>query len=208
MAYDYAGSFTKVTGHAANLFPSRSNKLSTPFSTQRGLHSYLSAGVPPHKMTLGMPLYGRAFLDTLGLGKPYHGVGNGSWGEAGIWDYKALPMAGAKEVYDAEVGESYSCSAANGTTSVGQGNGTRSGGETIVSYDNKQTAQRKADYIVDKGLGGSMWWESSADKSGDESLIATVSKVLEDHKGLDRCENWLWYPTSQYDNLKMGMHGE
>ncbi len=198
MAYDYAGSFTDVTGHASNLFPSISNPPSTPFSTQQALQNYLSAGVSPSKIILGMPLYGRSFLQTAGLGQPYHGVGDGSWpSENGIWDFKALPLHGATDVYDGEVGGSYSH-----TNEIG------SGSEDVVSYYNKKTAQRKAEYIVQEGLGGGMWWESSGDKAGDDSLIGTVAQALDQAGGLDKSQNWLEYPTSRYENIRNGMMGE
>ena len=209
VAYDYAGNFTNVTAHASNLYPSDSNKLSTPFSTQHALRTYLSAGVPSQKIILGMPLYGRAFLQTAGLGKPYRGVGNGSWGQEGIWDYKDLPMAGAREVYDSDVGGSYSHTVAADTASgYAYGNAPKGGGEEVITYDNKETAERKARYIVENGLGGGMWWESSGDKAGDESLIGTVAGTLERSGSLDKCQNWLKYPTSRYENMRNGMRGE
>jgi chitinase len=198
VAYDYAGSFTDFTAHASNLFPSTSDPPSTPFSTQQALQNYLSAGVPSSKIILGMPLYGRSFLQTVGLGQPYHGVGDGSWPtEPGTWDFKALPLHGATDVYDREVGGSYSH-----TNVIG------SGSQDIVSYDNKETAQRKAEYIVQEGLGGGMWWESSGDKAGDDSLIGTVAQALDHAGSLDKSQNWLEYPTSRYENMRNGMMGE
>lgn len=164
MAYDYAGTFSNVSGHQANLYPSASNPASTPFSTSAAIDYYKSKGIEGTKLVLGMPIYGRAFASTDGPGQPFSGGGEGSW-EQGILDYKVLPQEGAIELYDAEAGASWSCDANK---------------RLMVSYDSKDMAGRKVDYIKKEGLGGAMWWESSADKKGDESLIGTVSRsVLE-----------------------------
>ena len=209
VAYDYAGSFTNLTGHASNLRPSASSPLTTPFSTRRALGTYIRAGVPLPKLLLGMPLYGRSFLETTGLGQTYSGVGNGSF-EPGVYDYKDLPLAGAKEIYDEEVGASYSFGVNANGTMAGYGNATM--GEmkgTLVSYDNKAAVEAKARYIVDMGLGGAMWWESSGDKVGEESLIGTVAGMLGTQgMGMDKRENLLTYPMSRYANLRGGMNGE
>lgn len=78
----------------------------------------------------------------------------------------------------------------------------------MVTYDTKPVAEQKVALIKDWQLGGAMWWESSADKAGIDSLIATV------HAGLEKCgriefrENEIQYPGSKYDNLKNGFGGE
>lgn len=158
MAYDYAGSFANVTGHQANLYPSTENSPSTPFCTESAIRDYIKAGVPADKINLGMPLYGRAFQRTDGMGKLFHGVGEGSF-EKGIWDYKVLPQAGAVEQMDQQAGASYSWDGAK---------------KIIVSYDTLAMSNAKVDYIKKNKLGGGMFWELSGDRKDSGSLITNV----------------------------------
>ncbi|XXH02113.1 Chitinase 4 [Hypoxylon texense] len=189
MAYDYAGSWDAVAGHQANLFPSGTNPRATPFSTAAALDYYASRGVRSDKIVLGMPLYGRAFQGTDGLGSAYSGVGEGTW-EAGVHDYKKLPLPGSTEHVDRDAGASY-CYEPN----------TR----TLVSYDTVDMARRKAHFLrEERRLGGAMWWESSADKDGPESLIANVVDVLGGPGSLDHTKNCIEYPHTKYDNLRSG----
>ena len=51
MAYDYAGSWDKTSGHAQNLFKSQSNPASTPFNTYDVIQDYFDAGVPGQRST-------------------------------------------------------------------------------------------------------------------------------------------------------------
>lgn len=191
MAYDYAGSWDSHAAHQANLFPS-SNPATTPFSTSAAIQHYTANGIHPSKIVLGMPLYGRAFTSTAGPGDSYSGVGEGSW-ENGVWDFKALPREGAKEQYDPQCGASWSYSSET---------------KTMVTYDTKEMVERKATVVREWGLGGGMWWESSGDKVGDESLTGTFVREVGGIEALERKANCMEYPDSKYDNLRQGFPGE
>lgn len=194
MAYDFAGSWDSVAGHQANIFPSKENHASTPFSADAAVQYYTKHGVNASKIVLGMPLYGRAFEQTEGLGKPFTGVGQGSW-ENGVLDYKALPVGNAEVRLDSEVVASYSYDPAE---------------KVLVSYDDVGVARKKADYIKEKKLGGGMWWESSADGIGEQSLIGNVVDVLGGTNGqeIQKLENCLDFPDSKFKNLRDGFAGE
>ncbi|KAK1600537.1 family 18 glycosyl hydrolase [Colletotrichum navitas] len=183
MAYDYAGSWDTTTGHQANLFNDPSNPTATKYSTQAALAYYLGQGIRPSKIVLGLPLYGRSFLNTDGIGKPYQGIGQGSV-EQGVWNYKVLPRAGAVEVFDQTAGALYSYDASS---------------RELVTYDNVQSANVKADYLLSKGLGGAVFWEASGDRTGEGSLVGVLASRM---GTLDPAQNLLSYPNSQYANIK------
>ena len=134
-------------------------------STDRALQWYFANGATASKITLGIPMYGRAFENTAGIGAPFSGVstpvtcsypsgadrarlqiGPGTI-EAGIYSYKFLPLAGAT-VYDNLTDiASYSYDAAK---------------RELVSYDTPRVATLKAQYAQNKNLAGAMFWEVSS----------------------------------------------
>lgn len=189
MAYDYAGAWGTAAGHAANLYFDAQNMAATPYSTDQAVSAYVASGVAPSKIIMGLPLYGRSFEETAGLGAAYDGVGPGDSLGAGQWRLKDLPRPGATEFYDDVAKMSYSYDAST---------------RELISYDNLASATEKGVYLKNKGLGGAMFWEASDDKNGTDSLVVSMAGQL---GILDRAQNLLNYPTSQYDNIREGMPG-
>lgn len=187
MAYDYAGSWEKKTGHQSNLYGSSDvSRDAIKADTHSAIAHYRSQGVDPRKIMLGLPLYGHSFANTAGLGQPYNGQGKGSI-EKGIWHYKALPLPGSTELWDQKAVASYSYDKKT---------------RELVTYDNPRAAREKVAYLQKQTLGGAVFWESSGDKKGANSLVGIVAAGM---KTLDPSTNWLTYPGSQYDNMKKQM---
>ncbi|KAN0063896.1 Chitinase 4 [Thecaphora frezii] len=180
MGYDYSGGWSTSVYHQANLYgnaPSSSDCIS----------GYLAGGASASKVVLGMPIYGRGFENTEGLGKSFNGVGYGTYG-GGIYDYYALPQAGSTEYYDANVGASWSYDAK---------------ARRLISYDNPAVIKQKVDYLLSKGLAGAMFWELSGDNdAADRSLILAAANRL---GSLDQTLNHLSYPESKFDNVRAGI---
>lgn len=57
MCYDYHGAWDRKTGHNAPLFAKKGEG-----SIAESVDYYLSHGVPPNKLVIGFPFYGRTFL--------------------------------------------------------------------------------------------------------------------------------------------------
>ena len=60
----------------------------------------------------------------------------------------------------------------------------------LVSYDTPNTVSLKVNYLVYKGLSGSMFWELSTDKVGSESLVQVSANGL---GALDQTQNHIKY---------------
>jgi chitinase len=87
----------------------------------------------------------------------------------------------------------------------------------MISFDSEDVARMKGEYIRKQNLGGSMFWELSADKGSSregiedgpgrnsqpgQSLVAIVKDAM---GGLEQSHNWLEYDKSKFDNMRGGM---
>ncbi|WP_402468337.1 glycosyl hydrolase family 18 protein [Isoptericola aurantiacus] len=160
--YDLHGAWDpELTGHQINLYddPADPREPSRQFSADTAVQEYVSAGVDPAQLGLGMAMYGRGWKGATSAEPwgPATGAGPGTW-EAGNEDYDVLKNLGTG-YYDAEVGAAW-----------------RYDGNQWWSLDTPQTVAQKSQYIRDEGLGGAMWWDLSGDE--DAELLDAVAAGL------------------------------
>ncbi|PMD20929.1 glycoside hydrolase family 18 protein [Hyaloscypha hepaticicola] len=155
MAYDFTGPWSQNTGHHAQLFAGNPGEP----SGSAAVDYVLSTGFPANKILLGVPVYGRSFLGATGPGQTFTGHG----GEEGTFEYKQLPRPGTEEIVNTRVVAAF-CTGEDGG---------------FVTYDNPETVKMKANYCIERGLGGLFFWTGTADVSaGPRSLISAGFKAL------------------------------
>ncbi|CAE7139846.1 unnamed protein product [Rhizoctonia solani] len=182
MAYEYSGSWSKVSDYHANVFGGAFSGISTNSST----NWYLKNGASKEKFVIGMPIFGRGFEKTNGIFQRFNGTGRGTW-EAGVYDYKALPFAGATVSNDLRNISSFSYDPVK---------------KQLISYDTPVVTAAKSRWLTGQGLAGVAFWELSADKKGSDSLVWTAANTMQT---LDNTQNHLNYPGSRFKNVRAGM---
>ena len=160
MTYDFSGPWTDLCGHHAQLHsPQYPHSDAARISCSSTIAYVVSKGVPPKKLILGIPAYGRSFLGAMEVGDHYSGHG----GEEGTFEYKDLPRPGAVVFFDEPVGAIY-C--------IGDDGG-------FVTYDNPHSVELKAKFAMERNLGGLFFWTGTADTVDSSSLVQTGYKVLQ-----------------------------
>ena len=164
MAYDFHGSWEKVTGHHAPLFPAASEIGDVrQLNANAAVEALIVSGLPAAKIVLGIPFYGRGWQDIAksetGLHQPAQSVAKGTY-EAGIEDYYALKNFNGKEFFDPKTVTAWRYNAETGI---------------FWGFDTAQTVRLKTQYARTKsgGLGGVMFWDLSGDDASGTLLKAT-----------------------------------
>ncbi|ROT43651.1 chitinase [Sodiomyces alkalinus F11] len=155
MAYDFFGPWMSKSGHHSQLYAMQKDEESGANAVQY----ILSQGFPSMKILFGIPLYGRSFLGASGPGQNFKGAGGD---QTGTFEYKSLPLDGAKEVVDKKAIAAQCVGATGG----------------FVTYDNPDTVKTKAQFCKQKGLGGLFYWNGPADGKGSRSLVAAGFQAL------------------------------
>jgi chitinase len=163
MTYDFYNGLHKVTGHHSNLYPSM-NPSRDKNSVIHAVDLHLETGVPPEKITIGIPFYGRKWegvrdsgapgiyqeAGTVGMIESYHVIaarGIDKDGFTRYWDEKAL----VPFLWNPESG-------------------------VFISYEDKESIAHKIEYMKSRDLSGVMFWEYSDDDSS--TLLKAIHNNL------------------------------
>lgn len=166
MAYDYNfPSDGNATGHHTALYSNPRDI--TGMSADAAVRDHLAAGVPAHKLVMGVAFYGRQWVnvhpENNGLYQMgYTGettFGNNRYsnlapnlvnkqGFVRYWD----PVARAPWLWNAEQ-------------------------QIFISYDDPQSIRKKSEYVLQHGLSGIMFWQYTSDHQNE--LLTTIHNALQ-----------------------------
>ena len=146
-------------------------------NNQFSVQDWLSKGCPKNKLIVGIPTYGRSWTlsgssTSLGSSASSGGTPGTFSGEAGFLMYNEICVNIASQ----------------GWTKVSDPSGNMGPyahkGNQWVGYDDVDMVTRKAQYILDNGLGGGMFWDLPSDDfknlcgKGTYPLIRSVHSLL------------------------------
>jgi chitinase len=203
--YNYAGSWDTQTNDASSLFDSPQDPdFGQGLDINSTVNAYLSAGVPPYKYTMGVPLYGAGWAgvppinDGLYQNSSCAGLSpcpsvvplaNGT-GECTGWDSNP-PESGCDPLLTPGLA-TYSTLvnlAKNGFSlffdplrvAVWLYQGDMESGspfaETFYTFDNPSTAAAKMIYVNARGLGGAYVW-ALKDDDANGTMVKTMARFL------------------------------
>jgi chitinase len=154
MSYDFFGAFDPITNHNSPLYaPTQGNaEFNVDKSVQRLLNDY---NVDPNKITVGVAFYGRSqkTVGTPGL----HVAGTGLADNVIFQVDEGTPLY-YSVLNNLHLFDTHWDSQAEVPYLTGKGSLN-----TFVSYDDKTSIAKKAEYIVDNNLRGAIIWEITGD---------------------------------------------
>jgi chitinase len=162
MTYDFVNALTPTTGNHTGLYASRWAP-ATARTTNRAVHQFLVAGIPPHKLVIGVAFYGRAFADVSpvhrGMYQPYgHFIAMVAWPKL-VSEY--INKNGFRRHWGSRAMAPYLWNAKT---------------HTFITYDDPQSIAAKDAYVKAHHLGGVMYWEQSLDPGG--TLLKAIYRGL------------------------------
>jgi chitinase len=154
MTYDFHGSWDRLSGHNAPLYPGRdadsTRCVDAAFRLYRDHY-----GVPPEKINLGVPFYGRSFASCAGPGFPHIGEDTTHFSRDGIFYSDLAPLLSTFVRHRDDAAHVPYL--------------THPDWRLFVSYDDPPSIRDKARYVLREGARGLIIWELTGDWLPDGS---------------------------------------
>lgn len=154
MSYDLVSGFSKVTGHHTPLFSTNDQKQ----SADNAIRYLDSIGVPLKKLIIGAAFYARVWERVPGINNGLYQSGNFK-SFIGYGKFEQLLNTDSGYVF-------YRDETAQAPYAYNKSKGL------FATFDDTLSMARKTRYVIEKGLGGIMFWELSIDKKENGLLDA------------------------------------
>nr|MDQ6890133.1 glycosyl hydrolase family 18 protein [Bacteroidota bacterium] len=163
MSYDLVSGFSTVTGHHTPLYSTRQNGE----SVDNAVKLMENIGVPANKIVIGAAFYGRMWE---GVTDTLSGLYQAGKFKMGI---STKNFATSLSVDSGFV--SYWDSTANAPYLYNRGK------SLFVTYDDQRSVRLKTEYVINKNLGGIMFWQLR-DDAYENGLLQAIDEARRSHK--------------------------
>jgi chitinase len=153
MTYDYTGDWTNYAGHHSPLYASKKQPGNRPRSSALTIEFLLKERkLPPDKIALGLPLYGRGF----GVKAPYESTKGAKKSRMAEGDYRSIAKLqsepGWVRKWDDETKNPWMISTER---------------STVIGYDDAESLVIRTEWAMKKGLRGVYFWQVNQDRMAD-----------------------------------------
>ena len=165
MTYDFYGPWDPRSNHNSPLYAGEGGD-STRCVDGAFTLFHTIYGVPPSKLTIGVPFYGHTYTHCTALNTAHGGADTVHFPREGAFYWTiAQGMANFDRFWDDRAKVPYLVSAS---------------WNMFVSYDDEESVRYKGEYAVEKGLNGIIIWEISGDymPDGRSPLLEVLSTTL------------------------------
>lgn len=171
MGYAYEGSWSSKTGHASALYLSK-DAPHYALSSSAAVEQFVKYGVDKNKLVLGVPSFSQEWYGvnniSNGLGQTFKGSDNLNMGYTKLKS-DFINKNGFTRYWDDDAKMPYLFN-----------------GDMFISYEDEQSIECKAKYILDEKLGGIMNWQYFQDRNGE--LLNVMSNTL--NPKIDEINQW------------------
>ncbi|MEP4375234.1 MAG: glycosyl hydrolase family 18 protein, partial [Algoriphagus sp.] len=156
---------TPFQAHLDSLFANGDNQDSDPRSAQKIVDFLIEEGVNPEQIVIGGAFYGRVWAGVPPVNKGLHQLSRGlhiGWMAYHQIREKYEKDSNFERFWDEKAEAPYMYNAAD---------------SLFVSYDDTISVALKTKYVMEKGLGGIMFWELGNDTKEEGSLLDAIYKA-------------------------------